>query len=78
MLLSNFGERPLEVYPSVIRRLLKFVLPVAGMAWYPASLVLGRLDPAFALGYPVLLLGFAALVLRVFQRGLRRYESAMG
>jgi ABC-2 type transport system permease protein len=78
MLLSNFGERPLEVYPSAIGRLLKFVLPVAGMAWYPASLVLGRLDPAFALAYPVLLVGFAALVVRVFRRGLRRYESAMG
>ena len=78
MLLSNFGERPLEVYPSAIGRLLKFVLPVAGMAWFPASLVLGRLDAGFALAYPFLLLGFAVVVLRIFRRGLRRYESAMG
>ena len=75
---SAFGERPLEVYPGAVGRVLKFVLPVAGMAWFPASLVLGRLDTGFALAYPLLLVAFAVLVTRVFRRGLRRYESAMG
>ncbi len=78
MLVTSFGERPLEVYPGAVGRVLMFVLPVAGMAWYPASLVLGRLDPGFALGYPLVLIAFAVLVTRVFRRGLRRYESAMG
>ncbi len=78
MLVTSFGERPLEVYPGAVGRVLKFVLPVAGMAWFPASLVLGRLDTGFALAYPLLLVAFAVLVTRVFRRGLRRYESAMG
>ena len=78
LLVSNFGERPLEVYPRGVGRFLKFVVPVAGMGWYPASLVLGRLDTSFALLYPALLVGFAVLVARSFRRGLRRYESAMG
>ncbi|MDG1050233.1 MAG: ABC-2 family transporter protein [Planctomycetota bacterium] len=78
MLVSNFGERPLEVYPGALARVLKFVVPVAGMAWYPASLVLGRLELGFALGYPLVLAAFALVVLGLFRRGMRRYESAMG
>lgn len=78
MMLSNLGERPLEVYPKALSRALKFVLPVAALAWYPASLVLDRLDPLFAFSYPIVLIGFACVTARVFRRGLRNYESAMG
>ncbi|MEM6672625.1 MAG: ABC-2 family transporter protein [Planctomycetota bacterium] len=75
---STFGERPLEVYPSGLTRFLIFVLPVAGFGWYPASLVLGRLDPLFAAAYPLVLVAFAVGVVFVFRRGLARYESALG
>ncbi len=78
MFLSNLSERPLEIYPRLMMRMMIFVMPVAGVAWYPASLVLGRLDPAFAALYPLVLIAFAWLVMRGFRRGLRRYESAMG
>lgn len=76
--ISNFGERPLDVYPKPIARFLMFVVPAAGIAWYPASVVLGRLDPLFALLYPLVLVAFAIVVTRIFRRGMRRYESAMG
>lgn len=78
MFMSNFGERPLDVYPKGIARFLMFVVPVAGIAWYPASLLLGRLDLAFALLYPLVLIAFAFVVMRLFRRGMRRYESALG
>jgi ABC-2 type transport system permease protein len=78
MFVSNLGERPLEVYPTGLQRFLLFVIPVAGIAWFPASLLLGRLGVGFAVLYPLLLVAFAVLVMRVFRRGLRRYESALG
>lgn len=78
MLLGNLGERPLEVYPRGLKRFLLFVIPVGGIAWYPASLVLGRLTPAMALGYPLCIAAFGWVAIQVFRRGLRRYESAMG
>ena len=77
MFVSNFGERPLDVYPGGLKRVLTFVVPVAGIAWFPASLVLGRLDPVFVALYPLVLIAFAIVVARTFRRGLRRYESAM-
>lgn len=78
MMLSNLGERPLEVYPGMMRRFLLFVMPVGALAWFPTSLVLGRLDPLATAGYPLVLLIFAQVVARIFRRGMRRYESAMG
>lgn len=78
VVVSNAGERPLEIYPSAVTRVLQFVLPVAGLTWFPASLVLGRLEVAFVLGYPVLLLAFGGAMGWLFRRGMRRYESAMG
>ena len=78
MFASSFGERPLDVYPKGLARFMIFVVPVAGIAWFPASLLLGRLDVAFALLYPLVLVAFAAVVLRLFRIGMRRYESALG
>lgn len=78
MMLSNLGERPLDVYPKVLSRALKFVVPVAALSWYPASLVLGRLGPVFAVFYPLVIVAFAIVTARIFRRGLRNYESAMG
>ncbi len=77
-LFSSMGERPLDVYPSGIQRFLTFIVPVAGLAWFPAALVLGKLSPTVAVVFPLVLLAFAWLVARVFRAGLRRYDSAMG
>ena len=60
------------------KRFMLFVVPVAGIAWFPASLLLGRLDVTFAVLYPLVLIAFAIVVMRVFRRGMRRYESALG
>ena len=78
MLFNSLSERPLDVYPSGMQRFLTFVMPVAGLTWYPASLILGKLGPAMIVGFPLIMLVFAWLVARVFRSGLRRYDSAMG
>ena len=72
------GERPLDVYPSGLQRFLTFVLPVAGLTWFPASLVLGKIGGAAAWAFPLVLLLFAWFVAKAFRAGLRRYDSAMG
>lgn len=78
MIFTQIGERPLDVYPSLLRRAALFVIPVAGIAWYPASLVLGRLGPLAAFGYPLVLVAFGYGSAWLFKRGLRNYDSAMG
>ncbi|MEL6907384.1 MAG: ABC-2 family transporter protein [Planctomycetota bacterium] len=75
---GSLGERPLEVYPSALSRFLLFVLPVGATAWYPSSLLLGKLDLPFAAVYPLATVTFAWVAATVFRRGLRRYDSAMG
>lgn len=77
-LFNSMAERPIDVYPTAMARFLLYVVPVAAVAWFPASLVLGKLTSGFALAYPLVLMVFAWVVVRVFRLGLRRYDSAMG
>lgn len=41
----NFGKYPANVYPSVIKSIITFIIPVAMVGFYPACALLGRLDP---------------------------------
>ncbi|WP_419191292.1 ABC-2 family transporter protein [Saltatorellus ferox] len=77
-LFTTMGERPIDVYPSPMARFLLYVVPVAAVSWFPSSLVLGKLSGGFALAYPLVLVVFALIVVRIFRIGLRRYDSAMG
>ncbi len=77
-LFYQLSERPIDVYPTGLGRFLMFVVPVAMVAWFPASLVLGRVGLAFGATYPLVAVAFAWVVSRLFRIGLRRYDSAMG
>ena len=77
-LFHSMAERPLDVYPSGVQRFLTFVVPVAGVAWFPAALVLGKLGTGTLVAFPVVIVVFAWVVARIFRAGLRRYDSAMG
>ena len=80
-LFSNFGNYPLKILGSVLEFLLTFGVPLAFMAYFPATVLLGRtgelrVSPLFAYGAPlagVLWLGLAVLV---FQREMRYYQSS--
>lgn len=43
--LNNFGKYPASVYPSALKSVITFIIPVAMVGFYPASALLGRLDP---------------------------------
>jgi ABC-2 type transport system permease protein len=55
---NTFANYPLNVYPVAMRAILTFALPIAFLAFYPATVFLGRTDevpftPLFAYGAPV-------------------------
>jgi ABC-type uncharacterized transport system permease subunit len=61
-----------------MKRLLLWAIPVGALAWFPAGLLIGRHGALFVLGYALVVALFAALAGRLFARGMRRYESALG
>jgi ABC-2 type transport system permease protein len=74
--LFQMGRYPLGLYPGWVRLLLTWIVPVGLMTTLPAAALTGmrsaRQLPAVLL-LSVLLVSAASLL---FQRGLRRYESA--
>lgn len=78
---GNFlTQYPLQVYGSVIRRLLAFAIPLAFVAFFPALYVLGKPDPFTSLGFVRFLSPAVALVMigcaRVAWGGaIRHYRS---
>jgi ABC-2 type transport system permease protein len=75
-----FADYPLTIYPSGIRWLLTFILPLALITYYPAQRLLGRNETGAllpllsraAVPAGLLLLALAGLVWRA---GLRHYQS---
>ncbi len=43
--ISNFGKYPLSIFPQAVRVFAVMVIPVAMIGFFPASALLGRLDP---------------------------------
>ncbi|WP_218004400.1 ABC transporter permease [Microtetraspora niveoalba] len=79
-LFSKFGSYPMGVFGGAARWALTFVLPVAFVAYVPASVLLDRtgelIVPApVACGSPLLGVALFALAYRVWRRQLRHYQS---
>lgn len=76
---SRFGSYPLHVFGAGVQWALTFVLPVAFMAYLPASAVLGVADHAPAwLGWIAPLVGIALFTAayRFWRRQIRNYQSS--
>lgn len=78
--MNNFGGYPVKIFPGVTRILLTFVLPVAFVAYFPATVLLGRAGEvhvaswllwAAPLAGPVLLF----LAYLVWRTQIQHYES---
>lgn len=72
------SDRPADVFGARVRTFLLYVLPVGALAQVPAGMVLSRytaLEAVAAVGWLVAL-GLATFA--AWNRGFRRYESAMG
>jgi ABC-2 type transport system permease protein len=69
---------PASAYPTALRIVFVFLLPVAWTTTTPASSLVGRLEPAGA--FEAVVVGAASLVVSraIWRFGLRRYTSAGG
>ena len=79
--ISNFASYPLAIYTLGVRVLLTFVLPVAFVAYLPATVLLRRTDeiglhPGVAYAAPLVGAGLFALAYLFWLRQMRQYQSA--
>jgi ABC-type uncharacterized transport system permease subunit len=77
-LLYATNDRPLDVFERRLRLLLIYIVPIGGLAHVPAAIALGRYSALEALFAVAWLLALGLLLFAGWQRGFRRYESAMG
>ena len=75
-LVGNFANYPLKIFGSVLEFLLTFGVPLAFMAYFPATVLLGRtgelsVNSLFAYGVPLAGILWLALALLIFQREMR-------
>jgi ABC-2 type transport system permease protein len=76
-----YGNYPTKIFPSVIEYLLTFVLPVAFVAYMPASAILGRGDELIVWSWipwitPVLGVVLFAIAVRVWRINSAKYQSS--
>jgi ABC-2 type transport system permease protein len=74
--LSDFTKYPILIYPKAIQLLMTFVIPFALVSYYPTIYLLGRISYFEVLTYILLVTGVLSfLALKVWQKGLKHYES---
>jgi ABC-2 type transport system permease protein len=80
-LFNDFGTYPLSIFNAGLQLLLTFAVPVAFMAYFPATVLFERtaelhVHPLIAYGAPLVGVLWMAAALRVFEREMRNYKSA--
>jgi ABC-2 type transport system permease protein len=78
---SDFGNYPLHIFGSTIQFLLTFALPLAFVAYFPTSVVLGRTEDIgvpliVAIAAPLAGLAWWLVAVWFFRRETARYQSA--
>jgi ABC-2 type transport system permease protein len=78
---NNFGNYPFTIYGGLLRFLLTFGLPLAFVAYFPATVILGRTEElsvprAFAYLAPLAGVFWFGLAHRFWKREIRRYQSS--
>jgi len=78
---STFANYPLTIFGGILQFLFTFGLPLAFVAYLPATVLLDRtaelqVNPALAYVAPAIGVLWIAIAVRVFNRELRTYQSA--
>ena len=71
------ATNPLDIFGARLRLFFLYLLPVGVLAHVPASMVLGRYDVFDGLIHTAWMLAFGSMAFALWNRGFRRYESAM-
>lgn len=74
--LIGYARYPADIFPGALRIVFLFAVPIVVISNFPVQMLLGWLDPAWA----IYAFGLSALLLwlstRVWKLGLRQYNSA--
>ncbi len=78
---NQYGNYPQKIFPTALQYALTFVLPVAFVAWFPASALLDRTGGLIVPGWlawlaPLVGLGAFLVALRIWHRASRGYQSS--
>jgi len=73
----SFGKYPVTIFPQAIKTLASFIIPVAMIGFFPASALLGRLDP-IALIAVIPCIAFMIFGIWLYQFMVRLYEGVGG
>lgn len=73
----NFAKYPQDIFPTAIRGVSSFVLPIAMIAFFPAGALLGRLTPAYLLAL-IPCAVFLALGVALYRAMIHLYEGVGG
>lgn len=78
---NQYGNYPMRIFPQVLEYLLTFALPVAFVAYLPASVILDKtgglhVSPVLGWGAPLVGVVLFAVALRIWSRMSRQYQSA--
>jgi ABC-2 type transport system permease protein len=73
----TFGKNPLSIFPQAVRAVATFVIPVGMIGFYPASALLGRLDPLVLISVIPCIL-FMCLGIWLYHFMVKLYEGVGG
>ncbi|WP_433748256.1 ABC transporter permease [Falsibacillus pallidus] len=75
--IGNYGRYPVNIYNTVIRFVLTWILPFAFVGVYPASYFLGKEEwYGYAFLTPVIGILFITLSVLLWNKGVKRYRGA--
>ncbi|MDR1700368.1 MAG: ABC-2 family transporter protein [Lachnoclostridium sp.] len=74
---STFGKYPITVFPRAVRGIITFIVPVSMVGFFPASALLGRVDPIMIL---VIVPCFIFMIFGIwlYHHMIRLYEGVGG
>ncbi|MDE3000660.1 MAG: ABC-2 family transporter protein [Gemmatimonadota bacterium] len=77
---TETAQYPLVIYPRWFRRFFTYVVPLAGISYFPALAILDRADPLGSTAWmhwlsPLGGMAFLLIALRVWSLGVRHYRS---
>jgi len=73
----SFGKYPVSIFPKAARTLASFIIPVGMIGFFPASALLGRLDPVVLIAViPCVLFMFFGIWLYLYM--VKLYEGVGG
>jgi ABC-2 type transport system permease protein len=72
-----FGKYPVTIFPNAIKGAATFIIPVGMIGFYPASALLGRLDP-FVLFAVIPCFVFLIIGTKLYQYMIKLYEGVGG